>query len=178
MNINTLSKQGRDRIHTGLAGVDSTRLKAMRNKALSECFSRMSDFNYRFETVARIHDKVFINDAASRNANAAWYTLESLEGDLIWITNGRIDGDADKLVPAVSHKVKMILATNGNAEFLRQTFGCVVPTIVECHSLREAVGKAFYNEISNVKVVFAPAAASDRPTEVEADEFRSAVNEL
>ena len=49
MIIETLAVQGRDRIHTGLAGIDIQRLKAMRNASLRACFNRLEETSYRME---------------------------------------------------------------------------------------------------------------------------------
>jgi len=71
MTIETLAKQGRDRIHTGLAGIDTQRLKAMRNASLRDCFKRLEETRYRMEFVARVRGREYINDAASRSINVS-----------------------------------------------------------------------------------------------------------
>ena len=57
MTIETLAVQGRDRIHTGLAGIDIQRLKAMRNASLRACFNRLEETSYRMEFVARVRGR-------------------------------------------------------------------------------------------------------------------------
>ena len=54
MTIETLVKEGQERTHIGLAGIDIQRLKAMRNASLRACFNRMEDTSYRLEFVARV----------------------------------------------------------------------------------------------------------------------------
>ena len=86
MTIETLAKQGRT--HTGLAGIDTARLKAIRNASLRACFNRLEDTRYRLEFVARIQGREYINDAAARSINSTWYSLESMTGGIIWIACG------------------------------------------------------------------------------------------
>ncbi|MCR4659378.1 MAG: hypothetical protein K5650_03680 [Bacteroidales bacterium] len=178
MNIDTLSKQGRGQIHTGLAGIDSAKLKAMRNTSLRECFGRMSDISCRLETVARIRGQEFVNDAASRNVNSTWYSLESLEGNIIWIACADNVSDYNRLQQSVKRKVFKIFAT-GNTSRLRQALAPTGVSIEDCSSLKEAVGRAHYCECPDTaKVLFSPATGNGLPTGVLAEEFRYAVNEL
>ena len=85
MSIELLAKQGRDRIHGGLAAVDSSRLRQMRDQTIRTCFSRFEEADFRLEYVARIHGIEFVNDAAARSVNATWYALQRIEGDIVWI---------------------------------------------------------------------------------------------
>ena len=176
MTIETLTKQ--NRTHTGLAGIDTARLKAIRNASLRACFNRMEDTRYRMEFVARILDREYINDAAARSVNATWYTLESLEGGLIWVVCGsNSDTDYSRLLPVALRKVRMMLVIGPDAQ-LRQTFAGAVPTIVSCNTMAEALHHAYLYESTDVRVVFSPACNDGTPTEALGDAFRREVNEL
>ena len=108
MTIETLAKQGTS--HTGLAGIDTARLKSMRNASLRACFNRIEDTRYRLEFVGRILGREYINDAGARTVNATWYVLETLQGGIIWIVSGTEQKtDYGKLVPAALRKVRMML---------------------------------------------------------------------
>ena len=63
----SLATQGRERVHTGLAGIDSARLKKLRNTNLRECFNLIDEMRHKLEFVARIRGISFIDDAASRS---------------------------------------------------------------------------------------------------------------
>ena len=88
MNIETLATQGRDKVFNGLAGIDATKLKKLRNQNLRECFSHFEEEPFRLQFMARIHGMEFINDAISRTPNATWYSLETINNAVIWIANG------------------------------------------------------------------------------------------
>ena len=98
MSIEILAKQGRDRVYGGLAAIDSSKSRQMRDNALRSCFTRLDEVSYRMEFVARIHGLEFINDAAARSVNATWYALERLEGGIVWIAFG---GDEETIGEAV-----------------------------------------------------------------------------
>jgi UDP-N-acetylmuramoylalanine-D-glutamate ligase len=178
MTIETLALQGRDTLHTGLAGIDTARLKAIRNASLRACFNRLEDTRYRLEFVARILGREYVNDAASRTINATWYSLESTEGGIIWIACGS-DSEADysRLVPLALRKVRMLLIL-GDDSRLRKTFSGIIPTIQSCDTMAQALHHAYMYEAVDVKVLFSPACDDGVTTEAWGEEFRREVNEL
>ncbi len=179
MTIETLAKQGRDRIHTGLAGIDTQRLKAMRNASLRACFNRLEETRYRMEFVARVRGREYINDAASRTINATWYSLESIQGGLIWIASAPgQDADYSRLVPPALRKVRMLLIVGGDSECMRKTFSGVIPVIEVCPTMGDALRKAYLYDSADVKVLFSPACDNGRNVEDEGELFRQEVNEL
>ena len=176
MTIETLTKQ--TRTHTGRAGIDTVRLKSMRNASLRTCFNRLEDTRNRMEFVARILDREYINDAAARTVNATWYTLESLEGGLIWIVCGtNSETDYSRLLPVALRKVRMMLVIGPDSQ-LRQAFTGAVPSIVSCASMAEALHRAYLYESTDVRVVFSPASNDGTPTDALGDAFSREVNEL
>ena len=180
MTIETLAKQGRDRVHTGLAGIDVQRLKSMRDAGLRSCFNRLEDTRYRLEFVARVRGREYINDAASRTINATWYSLESLRGGLIWIADAN-DQNADytRLVPPALRKVRMLLLVGDVEDRMHQTFKGIIPSIVRCGSLNEALQQAYrYESEDEVKVLYSPACYNGYSTQHQGEAFRHEVNEL
>lgn len=177
MSIETLAKQGRDRIHTGLAGIDVNKLRQMRNNSLRECFARFNEMHYRMEFVATIHGKQFVNDAAARTVNATWYALESLEGNTIWIVNScNVEQDYSQLAEAVRSKVSRIICI-GDSTSLRNSLGSAAKSIEEVQNMREAVTSALYGTLENATVIYSPACES-ASMEQEGELFRFEVNEL
>ena len=176
MTIETLTKQSRP--STGLAGIDSTRLKKMHNTSLRASFNRMEDTRHRMEFVARILDREYINDAAARTVNATWYSFESIQGGIVWIACGSSeDTDYSRLLPLALRKVRMLLVL-GDASKMKQAFGAVVPQIVECDSMAEALHRAHYYDSDDVKVLFSPASSGVASSEALGELFLHEVNEL
>lgn len=179
MTIETLAKQGRDRIHTGLSGIDTQRLKAMRNASLRACFNRLEETRYRMEFVARVRGREYINDAASRSINSTWYSLESTPGGLIWIADApKSDADYSRLVPPALRKVRMLLIVGGDSERMRKSFSGIIPTIEACSTMASALQKAYHYESDDVKVLYSPACDNGDDSVLLGESFRHEVNEL
>lgn len=180
MTTDTLAVQGFNKTSTGLAGIDVQRLKSMRNAGLRACFSHLEDTRYRLEFVARIRGREYINDAAARNINSTWYTLETLQGGLIWIADAN-DQSADysRLVPPALRKVRMLLVVGAAEDRMSHTFKGIIPTIVRCASLAEALQHAYrYQSEDEVRVVYSPACYNGFSTKQQGETFRREVNEL
>lgn len=179
MTIETLAKQGTETHHKGLASIENTKLKQMRNNGLRSCFVRMDEMRYRREFVAKIHGKTFINDAAARTSNATWYTIDSAEGDLIWIANGGGKSEEYEIIKnSARNKIQALYCLGGNSASLHEAFDGIIPYIEEVDSLRTAVNKALYNDLENATVIFSPARDNGLSSEVQGTEFTYEVNEL
>ena len=180
MTIETLAVQEHDRTYSGLAGIDVQRLKAMRNVGLRSCFNHLENTRYRLEFVARVRGREYINDAAARNINSTWYTLESLQGGLIWIADANDQtADYSRLVPPALRKVRMLLVVGNAEDRMHQTFRGIIPSIVRCSTLAEALQHAYrYQCEDEVKVVYSPACYNGYSTNQQGEIFRREVNEL
>ena len=179
MTIDTLVKEGLERTHNGLAGIDTGRLKAMRNASLRACFNRMEETRYRMEFVARVRGREYINDAAARSVNSTWYSLETVSGGLIWIADAPTSvSDYSRLVPPALRKVRMLLIVGGDSEQMRRFFTGIIPSIAACSTMAEALEKAYRYEADEVKVLFSPACDNGSDVADEGEEFRHQVNEL
>lgn len=179
MTIDTLVKEGRERTHIGLAGIDTQRLKAMRNASLRACFNRMEETRYRLEFVARVRGREYINDAASRTINSTWYSLESTSGGLIWIADApKTAADYSRLVPPALRKVRMLLIVGDDSPLMRKSFTGIIPNIEACPSMAAALQKAYRYEADDVKVLYSPACDNGTDLVDEGEEFRHQVNEL
>ncbi len=178
MSIETLVKRGFDRPHVGLAGMDTQKLKAMRNSALRACFNRMEETSYRLEHTATIRGREYINDAAARTVNATWYSLESMQGGVVWIAcAGDKEADYRRLMPLALRKVRMMLVL-GDATEMKKNFGSMVPQIEQCNNMHDALHRAYFYDSDDVKVLFSPSCNDDTRTEEWGEMFRQEVNEL
>ncbi len=177
MTIETLAKQGRTKEPNTLAGIDTKLLKQMRNEGLRSCFQHFDEQSHRMEYVASIHGKTFIDDGASHNVNATWYTMEKLHGRVLWIAkSGNDEADYSRLRAAALQKVRSLYCIGENNEALKKYLGDVIPNIETVADMHEAVNKAFYNPIENATIVFSPSSPIDMASEEM--NFRNEVNEL
>ena len=178
----SLATQGRDKVYTGLAGIDSSRLKKLRSSHLRECFSLIDERRHKLEFVARVKGISFIDDAASRSSLSTWYALETVEGDVVWIANGasaeRANASGIKRLRAlVQSKVKSIICIGDCAPYAI-TFGDIVSDIRSAADMHEAVTMAFYTDREDYKVLFSPAVENGQPYDEQGDAFKREVNEL
>ena len=154
MSIQQLATQGRDRLHSGLAAVDTALLSHMRDESLRSCFRRIEQTPHRMQHVACIYRKEYIDDSASRTVNATWYTLQKIQDPVVWIAFGQdINGegmgrqeDYSPLLPVVLRKVRMIIAVGGDTRMLHQTFraaaGRPLVPLSECAGVSDLGGRA------------------------------------
>jgi UDP-N-acetylmuramoylalanine--D-glutamate ligase len=178
----TLIAKGNEKVHSGLAGIDSSKLKKMRSAHLKACFNLIDEMRHKLEFVARIKGVSFIDDAASRTAMSTWYALETVEGKVVWIVNGASADIAKaseykRLRTLVENKVKMIICL-GDSELYTTTFGDVTQSIIRAASMAEAVTKAFYSSEENTKVLFSPSYENGISYEEQGESFKHEVNEL
>ena len=178
----SLATQGREKIYTGLAAIDSSRLKKLRSSHLRECFNLIDEMRHKLEFVARVRGISFIDDAASRSSLSTWYAFETIEGDIVWIANGasleraNISG-IKRLRSLVQSKVKSIICLGDSTAF-EMTFGDIVSDIRQAADMHEAVTMAFYTDREDYKVIFSPAVENGQPYEEQGDAFKHEVNEL
>ena len=178
----SLATQGREKVHTGLAGIDSSRLKKLRNSQLKECFNLIDEMRHKLEFVARIKGISFVDDAASRSSLSTWYALETIEGNVIWIANGAPNTISSasqyrRLRTLVESKVKMIVCI-GDSSLYQSIFGDLVHDIISVGTIGEGVNKAFYSNYENVKILFSPAVENGISYEEQGETFKREVNEL
>ena len=178
----SLATQGREKVHTGLAGIDSSHLKKLRDTHLRECFSLIDEMRHKLEFVARVRGISFIDDAASRSSLSTWYALETVEGDVVWIANGTNPERANasgikRLRTLVKNKVKSIICI-GDSTVYQMIFSDIVSDIRSAADMHEAVSMAFYTDRDEYKVLFSPAVENGQSYEEQGDSFKREVNEL
>jgi len=178
----TLLKEGQERTHAGLAGIDSSKLKKLRNTQLKECFNLIDEMRHKLEFVARIKGISFVDDAASRTTFSTWYAMETIEGNAIWIANGAATDSKHlasfaRLHQLVGEKVHMIICL-GDCGAYSQAFGDVVNNIVSVENIAEAVHLAYRSGTENMKVVFSPAVENGVSYDEQGEMFKHEVNGL
>jgi len=102
-----------------------------------------------------------VNDSKATNTNATYYALESMESETVWIVGGVDKGNVySELLPLVNEKVKAIICLGVDNSKIFEAFGNCVDTIVETHSMKEAVGMAYKIAERGNTVLLSPACAS------------------
>ncbi len=116
---------------------------------------------HRLEKVLKINNVMYVNDSKATNTNATYYALESMETETVWIVGGVDKGNVySELLPLVNEKVKAIICLGVDNSKIFEAFGNCVDTIVETHSMKEAVGMAYKLAERGNTVLLSPACAS------------------
>lgn len=179
MNIDLLANQGQKELFTNLAERRYASLQNMKNKSLAACFAVENPNRHRMNTVAKVQDIEFIDDAGSQTVNATWYSLESMTGNVIWIALSPEDtADYIELIPMVFSKVRAIVCIGNESNCISKTFAGLVEQIVWANNIEQAVNKAFSLAEPKEKVLYSPSAHSKQSIEENGACFYHAVNDL
>ncbi|MCX6351433.1 MAG: UDP-N-acetylmuramoyl-L-alanine--D-glutamate ligase [Bacteroidetes bacterium] len=162
INMKDSSLRGtHNRYNTMAAGVVA-RILDVRKEVIRESLKSFQNAEHRLEHIARINDVDYVNDSKATNVNSVWYALESFQNrQIIWIAGGVDKGnDYDQLKPLVRERVRALICLGKDNDKLHQEFGGDVKTIVDAHSMKEAITQAAEIAQAGDVVLLSPACAS------------------
>jgi UDP-N-acetylmuramoylalanine--D-glutamate ligase len=152
---------GRHNYYNAMAAGIATKLLGVRNEVIRESLQDFKSLEHRMEYVLTIRGIEFINDSKATNVNSAWFALESMNKDVIWIAGGKDKGnDYEELKGIVAQKVKAIICLGIDNEKLHKAFASEVGYIVDTQSMSEAVKMAYNLAGKGEVVLLSPACAS------------------
>jgi len=182
MTLEELALQGKHNAYNSMAASITSRLIEIRKDTIKQCLTDFQNVEHRLEHVATIHGIEFINDSKATNVNSAWYALESMNSEVIWIAGGIDKGnDYESLRAMVSEKVKAIVCLGTDNSKIHEAFGDLVENIFDTDSAMDAVKTAYALAEDGDIVLLSPACASFDLFENYEDrgaKFKSAVNSL
>ena len=182
MTLESLALQGKHNIYNSMAAAIAGRLLDISKNHIQECLSDFQNIEHRLEHVAIIQGMEFINDSKATNINSAWYALESMQKEVIWIAGGIDKGnDYSMLFDMVKSKVKAIVCLGKDNEHIRNAFSDMVDTIIETRSMDVAVQTALYLGEKGDCILLSPACASFdlfENFEDRGNQFKEAINRL
>ncbi|MGB1971696.1 MAG: UDP-N-acetylmuramoyl-L-alanine--D-glutamate ligase [Flavobacteriaceae bacterium] len=174
--------QGRHNLLNAMAAVSVARLLEVSKDSIRESLLSFTAVAHRLEHVLKIQNRTYINDSKATNVNAAFYALESMEGQTVWIVGGEDKGnDYSMLLPLVREKVKAIVCLGLDNDKIIESFSPVVDLLVETQSMREAVRMAHKLADKKEYILLSPACASFdlfENYEDRGNQFKAAVREL
>ncbi|MDA9339505.1 UDP-N-acetylmuramoyl-L-alanine--D-glutamate ligase [Polaribacter sp.] len=161
MPISTLSVKGKHNTKNAMAATMAAQLLKVRKESIKESLENFEGVEHRLEHVAKIRGVEYINDSKATNVNAAFYALECMDKNTVWILGGVDKGnDYADLLPLVREKVKAIVCLGLENDKIKQTFGNVVDMIIETAGAEEAVKVAQKLAEFGDAVLLSPACAS------------------
>jgi len=135
-------------------------LNIMEN-SIVEAISTFQPIEHRMERVMNVNGVEYINDSKATNVDSAFYALESIKSNVIWIAGGVDKGnDYSQLIPLVKSKVRGMVCLGKDNQKLHDVFGDCVDQIENATSANEAVRKAFHMAKKGYTVLLSPACAS------------------
>jgi UDP-N-acetylmuramoylalanine--D-glutamate ligase len=182
MTLESLALQGKHNIYNSMAAAIAGKLLDIRKDHIQASLSDFQNIEHRLEHVAIIQGMEFINDSKATNINSAWYALESMHKEVIWIAGGIDKGnDYSMLFDMVKSKVKAIVCLGKDNKHIRNAFSDIVDTIIETRSMDVAVQTATYLGKKGDCILLSPACASFdlfENFEDRGNQFKEAINRL
>jgi UDP-N-acetylmuramoylalanine--D-glutamate ligase len=182
MLTNEITIKGKHNQYNSLAAGLAARHEEIRDEVLREAFSTFKSISHRLESVMTIHGVEYINDSKATNVNSAWYALESMEKDVIWIAGGVDKGnDYTSLMPLVKKRVKALVCLGDDNLKLQSTFNGIVDVIISTNNMKDAVRSASQLAEKGEAVLLSPCCASFdlfQNYEDRGDQFKDCVKNL
>lgn len=161
MLIEELALSGRHNVYNSMAAAITGKVLDVSNNVIRQSLMGFMGVEHRLETVLKVRDITFINDSKATNVNSAWYALESMKGNVIWIAGGTDKGnDYSPLFDLVKEKVVALICLGVDNKKLLDNFNGRVPLILETCSMVDAVQKAYEIGEPGDTVLLSPACAS------------------
>ncbi|MDR1054833.1 MAG: UDP-N-acetylmuramoyl-L-alanine--D-glutamate ligase [Prevotellaceae bacterium] len=161
MLLDELSLSGRHNVYNSMAAAITGKVLDVSNNVIRQSLMGFVGVEHRLETVLKVRGITFINDSKATNVNSAWYALESVKSSVIWIAGGTDKGnDYSPLYNLVKEKVIIIICMGVDNKKIIESFTGKVSVIIETHSAKEAVEKAYELGEPGDTVLLSPACAS------------------
>lgn len=156
-----LAIQGRHNAYNSMAASVAAQVANIRKESIRQSLGSFKGVEHRLEKVLSVRGIEFINDSKATNVNSTWYALECMDRPVIWIAGGTDKGnDYTSLLPLAGDKVKLLICMGKDNNKLVDVFSGVVPLVLECESMADAVSLAYQNGQKGDAVLLSPACAS------------------
>ena len=180
--LNELALEGKHKKYNTMAAEIDAKAMHISNEHIRACLKSFQAVEHRLENVASVGGVLYINDSKATNVDSAWYALECQTKPVVWIVGGKDKGnDYTPLLELASKKVKAIVCLGIDNVKIHNSFGSVVPTIVDTRSAEDAVREASRLASSGDVVLLSPCCASFdlfKSYEDRGRQFKEAVKKL
>ena len=140
--------------------IKSTSLKQLLSKKRKQSLSSLSSVEHRLEFFSEAFDKVWINDSKSTGTGDTAFSLEKIDGPIMWIVGqDQFIRDFDILEELVLSKVSEIIYYGKHETKLKYLFGSKIK-YSQLSTIDKAVSMVQTNNTKNIKVLFSPSCSS------------------
>lgn len=182
MLTHEITIKGKHNQYNSLAAGLAARHEEIRDENLREAFQTFKSIPHRLESVLSLRGVEYINDSKATNVNSAWYALESMEKDVVWIAGGFDKGnDYEILKPIVKKKVKALICLGVDNLKLQTEFSGIIDVIISTDNMKDAVRSASSIAEKGEIILLSPCCASFdlfQNYEDRGDQFKQCVREL
>ena len=133
-----------------------------RSAAIDSLVSNLDISDHKLEHVATRNGIEIINDSHAINANRLWFSLDSVNKKITWITSlNTADDLSESLLELIKDKVARIVALSVYDLDVLAQFENLGKQIILCDDMETAVRKAFYASNPGEAVLFSPGTKSE-----------------
>lgn len=177
-----LTIKGKHNQYNSLAAGLAARHLEIRDEKLREALETFKSIPHRLESFLTIQGVEYINDSKATNVNSAWYALESMEKNVVWIAGGIDKGNDYEVLKSIARKkVKALVCLGLDNLKLQSSFSDVIDVIVSVDNMKEAVRTASHLATKGEAVLLSPCCSSFdlfQNYEDRGDQFKQCVREL
>ena len=152
-------------------------LTTNRKKALNSLFYK----DHRLELFSDFQGKFWINDSKATDIGATAFSLEYIEGPIIWIVGySKIKRDLDFISDLVFSKVDEIIYYGAHETHIKYHFGSIVK-YSQVEDIKGAFKIALESQTNNSTILFSPACTSfpiHENYKIRGDYFKSLIEQL
>ena len=164
------------------AAILENKLVSIRNANRQEIVKRFDKEEHRLEQVTQYQGVYFVNDSMASSVNATYYTLETIQNQIIWIAGGNdMNTNYLELIAHVSQKVKKIICIGASNKKLIDAFSAYISDIETCTDMEDAVRIAFYAAEKRDTILLSPACECDdlyADYQTKGNAFKKAISQL
>ncbi len=155
--ISELGLKGPHNVLNAMAAILAAKRMGVADEAIIEGLKDFQAIEHRMEPVATIQDVTYINDSKATNIDSVVYSLQSVEGPIVWIAGGLDKGNDYSLLNTSAVKALVILGPN-KEKLLKTYQGKMM--ISEAENMAQAVQQAAQFAQPGDTVLLAPACSS------------------
>ena len=147
--------------YNAMAAALATLAAGVSEEQVAQSIYDFSPVEHRLEPAGEKDGVKWINDSKATNVDSVWYALESMTRPVVWIAGGTDKGnDYTPLKEFAQKKVKCLVCMGLDNEKLIREFSDIVPQVISCSSLDEAMQAARGAAVAGDVVLLSPACAS------------------
>jgi UDP-N-acetylmuramoylalanine--D-glutamate ligase len=161
MPIEELAIKGTHNIYNSMAAAISAVSVNIEKESIRKSLSNFAGVEHRLEPVCKVKGVQYINDSKATNVNSCWYALESMKTPTVLILGGTDKGnDYSEIEALIKEKVRYLIFMGTDNTKLENFFANKNIPFSSCHSLDEAVNKAYEVAEKGDTVLLSPCCAS------------------